>query len=142
MILQMLLSRGEKLNLPVEEIAADEILTASGIFPLDEIPTEQLDVFGLPLESTARQTVLSLVVLLEFYDICILKGIINCLTRFSDIPKDLTCFSAYDRYCRPSIHGREEQEDDHLLVGEVFQKYMLKNNEPFLFYCNIPAYTK
>ena len=59
----MLLSRGEKLNLPVEEIAADEILTASGIFPLDEIPTEQLDVFGLPLESTARQTVLSLVVL-------------------------------------------------------------------------------
>ena len=54
---QMLISHGDKLNLPVEEIAADEILTASGIFPLDEIPTEHLDMPDLPLESTARQTV-------------------------------------------------------------------------------------
>ena len=53
----MLISYGDKLNLPVEEIAADEILNASGIFPLDEIPTEHLDLTGLPLESTARQTV-------------------------------------------------------------------------------------
>ena len=71
-----------------------------------------------------------------------LQGIINCLTRFSDIPRDLTCFSAYDRYCRPVSEGGEEGEEDHLVVGEVFKKYMLKNNEPFLFYCNIPPYTK
>lgn len=124
-VFQMLISHGDKLKLPVEEIAADEILTASGIFPLDEIPTEHLDISDLPLESTARQT-----------------GIINCLTRFSDIPRDLTCFSAYDRYCRPVTDGGEEPEEDHLVVGEVFKKYMLKNNEPFLFYCNIPPYTK
>ena len=53
----MLISHGDKLELPVEEIAADEILTASGIFPLDEIPTEHLDIPDLLLESTARQTV-------------------------------------------------------------------------------------
>ena len=53
----MLISHGDRLKLPVEEIAADEILTASGIFPLDEIPTEHLDISDLPLESTARQTV-------------------------------------------------------------------------------------
>ena len=53
----MLISHGDRLELPVEEIAADEILTASGIFPLDEIPTEHLDIQDLPLESTARQTV-------------------------------------------------------------------------------------
>ena len=29
-----------------------------------------------------------------------------------------------------------------LFVGEVFEKYMLKSNEPFLFYCSIPPYTR
>jgi hypothetical protein len=137
----MLISHGDTLNLPVEEIAADEILTASGIFPLDEIPTEHLDLPSLALESTARQTVgLSDRQTGDLY--FSLQGIINCLTRFSDIPRDLTCFSAYDRYCRPTNDNGEEPEEDHLVVGEVFQKYMLKNNEPFLFYCNIPPYTK
>ena len=54
---QMLISHGDKMTLPVEEIAADEILTASGIFPLDEIPSEHLDLSDLALDSTARQTV-------------------------------------------------------------------------------------
>ena len=53
----MLISHGDTLNLPVEDINADEILTASGIFPLDEIPTEHLNLTELSLESTARQTV-------------------------------------------------------------------------------------
>ena len=36
--------------------------------------------------------------------------------------------------------GKEDSTD--LFVGEVFQKYMLKSTEPFLFYCSIPPYTR
>ena len=53
----MLVDHGDKLQLPAEEVAADDLLTASGIFPLDEIPPEHLNMPDLPLESTARQTV-------------------------------------------------------------------------------------
>ena len=28
------------------------------------------------------------------------------------------------------------------LVAEVFQKYLLRNNEPFLFYCRVPPYAR
>ena len=32
--------------------------------------------------------------------------------------------------------------EDSLVVAEVFQKYLLRNNEPFLFYCRVPPYAR
>lgn len=122
---QMLVTHGEGLNLPEEDLPADSLLEATGVFPLDEIPTEHLNMPNLAVDSTARQ-----------------MGIINCLTRFSDGPRDLTCFSAYDRYCKPVPETGEPEDDENLVVGEIFKKYMLNHNEPFLFYCNVPPYTK
>ena len=37
---------------------------------------------------------------------------------------------------------RTGQVEDSLVVAEIFQKYLLRNNEPFLFYCRIPAYAR
>jgi len=58
------------------------------------------------------------------------------MTRMSDYSKDLTCFSSYDLYSKAG------HLEERLVVSEIFQKYLLRNNEPFLFYCRIPAYTK
>ena len=37
---------------------------------------------------------------------------------------------------------RTGQVEDSLVVAEIFQKYLLRNNEPFLFYCRVPAYAR
>ena len=50
--------------------------------------------------------------------------------------QELTCFSSYDKYTRTG------QMEDSLVVAEVFQKYLLRNNEPFLFYCRVPPYAR
>ena len=73
----------------------------------------------------------------------------------SDTERELTCFSAYDKYTRYSVGTtvqystvqyrdlcRTGQVEDSLVVAEIFQKYLLRNNEPFLFYCRIPAYAR
>jgi len=120
-IFQILVDRSEMSQelLPPEEIQAEQMMAAGGIFPIDEVPNEQLNIPNLSIDSTARQT-----------------GVVRCLTRMSDSTKELTCFSSYDRYSKTG------QMEDSLVVAEVFQKYLLRNNEPFLFYCRIPPYAK
>jgi hypothetical protein len=41
------------------------------------------------------------------------------------------------------VRYKDSQKDEpSLTVSEIFQKYMLKNTEPFLFYCRVPPYTR
>ncbi|XP_023341846.1 uncharacterized protein LOC111711681 isoform X2 [Eurytemora carolleeae] len=103
-----------------KELQDDDFWGWGGVFPLEELPQEDDRVQDLPMTSSARQ-----------------KGIISCTTRMTAAPKELTCFSSYDRYSRC-----KHEETMDLFVGEVFEKYMLKSTEPFLFYCSIPPYTR
>ena len=103
----------------------------------EELPADQLGLADLPSQSTARQTVSQNI----SQNIgrprqCVMQGVLSCLTRMSDYIKDLTCFSSYDLYSKAG------HLEERLVVSEIFQKYLLRNNEPFLFYCRIPAYTK
>jgi len=92
----------------------------AAIYPLEESTCgEDASQELLGHESTARQ-----------------KGIISCRTRMSATVKELTCFSAYDSYSHIGKSGI------NVTVGEVFEKYMLKNSEPFLFYCSVPPYSR
>jgi hypothetical protein len=44
--------------------------------------------------------------------------------------------------CFATRYKDSQKEEPSLTVSEIFQKYMLKNTEPFLFYCKIPPYTR
>ena len=35
-----------------------------------------------------------------------------------------------------------DHDVDIFTVTDVFEKYMMKNTEPFLFYCSVPPYTR